>query len=406
MSWLVWWIAAGQSLGAIPDFARGTVEIIAGYGPAMSLADPTIRWGYWAALGIAVAVGFGVRSATRSARDVSSAGLAVVSAFIVFATFKQGFVRNDIGHATLFFGGMIVLVAVLPWGRDRRLEAGLALALAACAFFGITRIDPAAVVNPVQAPKDLAKTVRLTFRSAERDEMVAAGRAQMEATYAVTPATLRALAGRTVHVVPWEIGAAWAYRLRWNPLPVFQDYSAYTAYLDEQNADRLAAPGGPERVLQQEPRTIDSRLPAWDPPRQNVELLCRYRPVTVQKGWRVLQRGADRCGAERTLSTVTARWGQPVSVPRTPAGTMLTVCGDRPEAERARGAAVAGLEARRALRAARRDPGPAGDRRHRRRRPAARRAGGARPARAVPDVACAAEHHLPAGLADRVAVRR
>ena len=38
--------------------------------------------------------------------------------------------RNDIGHATLFFGGMIVLVAVLPWGRDRRMQAGLAIALA------------------------------------------------------------------------------------------------------------------------------------------------------------------------------------------------------------------------------------------------------------------------------------
>jgi hypothetical protein len=147
-----------------------------------------------------------------------------------------------------------------------------------------------------------------------------------------------------VHLDPSGAAVVWAYGLDWRPLPVFQENSAYTGELDEDNADFLTSSDGPERVLRGNPaildpltaRTIDGRNPTWNPPAVNVGFLCHFRAVRTTQHWQVLARAPDRCGEERRIASVETSSGEVVQVP--PAGPGEAVIA------RIHGAGVSGLE--------------------------------------------------------------
>jgi hypothetical protein len=111
---------------------------------------------------------------------------------------------------------------------------------------------------------------------------------------------------------------AWADpKLRWDPEPVLQSYSAYTAALDKIDATFLASRRAPQRVLYR-PLSFDHRDPSWDPPDTMQALYCHYDKLTVSGRWLVLRHVNDRCGPPALLGTVRARFGQRVKVPVAP----------------------------------------------------------------------------------------
>jgi hypothetical protein len=112
--------------------------------------------------------------------------------------------------------------------------------------------------------------------------------------------------------------------MRFDPLPVIQDYNAYTTSLDRLDAADLASRDAPQYILRQ-PRadTIDGRLATMDPPLTQMTIECRYRQVGASQTWQLLVRGADRCGPMRTLKTVVGRQGAVIEVPRVPEDRMV-----------------------------------------------------------------------------------
>lgn len=126
---------------------------------------------------------------------------------------------------------------------------------------------------------------------------------------------------------------------------MLQDYSAYTSALDRLEADRLASPHGPQRILRQAvpvgnpayPQTsIDGRLLAWDPPAKYLAMLCHYLPLATNRTWEVLARVGERCGSPRRLGSVSTRFGAAITVPAPPPGNVVYA--------RIQGAGVAGFE--------------------------------------------------------------
>jgi hypothetical protein len=167
----------------------------------------------------------------------------------------------------------------------------------------------------------------------------------MQGTYALTPEALAALRGHSVAVEPWEVAAAWAYDLDWRPLPIFQNYSAYTSVLDRLNAEAVEDPAGPERLLRENQLAVnpefptadlDNRFGGWDPPEQARAVLCNFAPLWEDERWQVLGRVGDRCGPEREIGSVSAAAGEAVDVPRPGPGEVVFA--------RIDGAGVSGLE--------------------------------------------------------------
>ena len=101
---------------------------------------------------------------------------------------------------------------------------------------------------------------------------------------------------------------------------MFQAYAAYTPYLDELDADRLASEAAPDRVLwltpDDAPLSIDGRSVWFDSPEAKVQMLCRYSLLASAPGWQVLARTADRCASPITVATLTTTAGAVVAVPQ------------------------------------------------------------------------------------------
>ncbi|HVW46492.1 MAG TPA: hypothetical protein VHA76_05525 [Solirubrobacterales bacterium] len=342
------WLLAGQSLGDLPAFVERSVQISAGYSAAMLRSTEVAAWKVTAAtLGaIAVSIALVVVAWLGPYRDRRGrrAGTLLV-ALAAFAIYKEGVVRVDAGHLTVYFANACVLWAAVGFGPGRRWYVP---AVALLVFAASLPLRPAGTehnLNPVDNLHYAFDQARNLASPGRRAAVMEDGRRGAEATYALEPGALAALHGHTVAVEPWEAGAAWAYRLDWRPQPVFQNYSAYTPALDRMNAAMIESPAGPERLLRENAAVVDAEFPTpdldnrfagWDPPEQARAVLCNFAPLYTSERWQVLGRVADRCGPERPLGQFEAAAGQSVPVPTPEPGTVVFA--------RIDGAGVSGLE--------------------------------------------------------------
>jgi hypothetical protein len=174
-------------------------------------------------------------------------------------------------------------------------------------------------VTPFSRAGKLVDEARLLANGGETRRAIAAARTARRNFEAFDPGLVQAIGRRTVHVEPIDTGLVWAQGLRWRPLPVFQSYSAYTAGLDERNAEAVRDPDGPEVILREAIGTFDNRNPAFESPEAMRAILCHFRAPGGPLGrWILLERSEPRCGAERPLKTVKAKLGVPAPVPPPP----------------------------------------------------------------------------------------
>jgi hypothetical protein len=347
---LALWLLTGQSLAAIPTFLDNTWQIVSGYSSAMLRQVDVAPWKVTMATIAAAIVAMATAAASYFAAEYPSRrarwAATAIFALTAFIVFKEGVVRTDAGHLTLFFSTACVLWLAIPWQRGTRWQ-WLWAAAAVIAAVGLPVRPPGMGTNldAVANVKLAAEQVDSLFSPARRHELMEAGRGGMKVTYRLDPATLAALGQRTVAIEPWEVGVAWAYGLNWQPLPVFQNYSAYTSALDELNATAVASPDGPERILRENQLAVfpefdtpdlDGRYLGWDPPAQARAVFCNFTPLSTSERWQVLGRSPDRCGEPHLLRTTEAAPGEAVAVPRPGPHEVVFV--------RIDGAGVSGLE--------------------------------------------------------------
>ena len=306
---LLLWLVSGQSVGDIPGYVVNGKHLVGGYSENFGLADYA-SWYVPAAVALIAAL---------------VAGLCML--VIAFSTVKESVVRLDSAHVPILPSTALLIWLGLPWrGRDLAALGAGAVSLAVFAIQvspGPAGADPDPTAN-VARFVDTAKT---TLQPSRRAQMTESARAQLTAYYALPHRALQAVQGHSVAVMPYEIAAAWAYGLDWKPLPVIQPYAAYAPHLDRLNADAVASPDGPERILRHnlieahgDDRlyAVDRRLETWEAPAQNVAEVCHFVPEVTAERWQVLERVDDRCGEPEVISSVTTSPGEPVRVPRAP----------------------------------------------------------------------------------------
>ena len=250
-----------------------------------------------------------------------------------FIAWKEGFVRQDPGHVALFFAWMLAPWIALRW-RGRYPWTLACFVAVAILYFAATGLRPQNRLQPVENAKTMVTNLRTVFDPARRRSVRAQALTGMRFVYGLDQRTLALLQGKTVDVWLWETGIVWAYGLNWRPLPTFQNYSAYTSWLDERNADALASSEGPERILRHgtnpiavegppslaavTPYSINGRYAAYDSPAAALAMLCNCEALRTTERYQVLGRVRDRCGAPRLLSSTSASNGQNVSIPKPP----------------------------------------------------------------------------------------
>lgn len=315
-------VAAGQGLGNFASYLRGAFAVAIGYGSAMSSSSGR-RAEDWYAVADVVLVALVFALALRGSAPRRQVAVTLMLVLWGWETLKEGFVRHDL-HDLTFFGLIVVALGLARLPRRlvpvQAVSIALAGLLACLANGGL----PSSVRSPVGDVRALYDEVADLSSGARWARVQAMGRYQVRATGdALHPGLVEALAGLTVAAEPWDDALSFGYpQLRWRPEPVLQSYSAYTSYLDSLDASFLSSPRAPERILYQVV-ALDGRDPAWDPPATMMAMYCHYRQLSVSGPWQVLGLVPDRCGQERMVGRVRARFGQAIDVPRQPGELVL-----------------------------------------------------------------------------------
>jgi hypothetical protein len=327
-AWVVGgWLALGQQPLDLVAYGRDSVDIISGYSDAMGVVHPGLRWlaGAFAVLAaLLVAVTYQTSRAWARPRRLALAGLLGV---LLFALWKQGFVRDhfEASFAALALTVLLMTPRSLPrWGSAAVLVAAVVGVMAAAETAPARYLDIPASVG------QLSRQARVSLLPWRWDAAASRTRSQLQAAFKVPPDIVAQLAGRTVAIEPYLAAVPTAYPgFAWRPEPVFQSYSAYTPYLDELNADLLRSPDRPERILRHfSPRTsvtptiphdVNARNYWFEAPAATLERLCRYREIAAGATWQLLADTGLACGPSHVISTVAAARGEAVPVPAAPA---------------------------------------------------------------------------------------
>jgi hypothetical protein len=328
-SFAVGWVLAGQALAGVPDFVIRAAEVVSGYSAAMGTDIAAVGWERPAAIAVGVLL---MASAALAMRDAPwprrVASLALVAVFWLM-TFKQGFVRQGLGNTPEFFvmaaGAGLAVASRLPRAPFRIAPLALTAPLLVLALVVLPTPSLLRSLEPRPHLEFMRQGLDALLRSGKRQQLISEGRRAMRSSYRLDPGILKALQDRPVHIDPWEIGVAWAYRLDWHPLPVIQSYSAYTPQLDRLNAEALSGPQGPMAILRHRnvlaggsESSIDDRFPGWESPAAMRTMLCHYRVARTTARWQLLERSGDRCGLPRAIGVVHSMTGEPIPIPPPP----------------------------------------------------------------------------------------
>jgi hypothetical protein len=307
------WFAAGQGLANIGPYVSTAEQVISGWSTAMQLVGPNAV--LWAALVVALAVFVIAWQSTMSDRPGARAVILLIWLVLGFSVFKEGFVAQEPGHESIYFGTALGAVIAFSWRGVQRSAVLWGLTLVVAIWFMVNLASPLQYVNPGASTRDLANEISTMASAGSRERLVAQSRAAMIAGYGLDPTTQAELAGHSVDVVPSEQSILWAYQLRWTPTPVYEWYYSVTPALDELNARVLASPSGPQRLLRSLSAPVNGRNNLFDSPAAQLSMLCHYAPLSTTGVYEVLARVPNRCGPPRLVQTVRAPWGTLVEVP-------------------------------------------------------------------------------------------
>ena len=314
---LLYWIVEGTPSGLV-QFLRNSADVALGYSEAMAMPGPF--WVAAAAVLSCALLWIGVPLLANERRRVWCAVPPLV--LIGFLCFKHAMVRQD-RHAMPFpFEIAMAALLVVAWANTRRNRIVVGAFSVASLALGIATT---AQLWPQLLPLSLERhTAGAVFRnlSGFLHWKTTVGVIEAETRQNLVSEQLPAefvpyVSGKTVAIYPWETALIKANHLRWQPLPVFQEYVAYTPVLDRLNAHQLIGDAsGPQEILFSW-GAIDGRQMSYETPETWRALLNWYDIQFTTPTWYVLRRrSTPRFDSPVAIAfSVVAQWGQTIALP-------------------------------------------------------------------------------------------
>lgn len=283
ISFITFWLLAGQPLNALPLYLTSMVSIINGYTGAMAAKGDfkeillyvlTFIVFLWALLFEAKARFFS-----------KTIGLLIFSV-VPFLAFKAGFIRHD-GHALI--AGTIILLAGLAVSAiisSNRARAPLIAAI----FVGLY-ID--SNYENISVPSMLI-SAQLTYSNAWRGLTLRIGeKGNLARDFAERLRNLNDKGGLPIlegstDIYSYDQSYLIASGNKWNPRPIMQSYSAYTPLLLTKNQEHLVGKNKPDNIFFKV-QPIDGRIPSLEDGASWPILLGNYQPIQTVNGFLVLK---------------------------------------------------------------------------------------------------------------------
>jgi hypothetical protein len=345
-AYLVWWIAAGQSLGSLPLYLQHSMLIVSGYGQGegftsgddagstritlfiigaaliLTMAAWVYPWGdHFGRRGAGKVIDEAASRGAVVALPVGKSLLGIAGVFgVLLLTFKTGFVRHD-EHEMIATTSLLLLSLALGaalWPRIGKGPGGVTI-IVTCLFsiytlsVSIDRYAHAGLfVQMFRTVGDIPSHIQVARQWATGDPALNDRyQAEMQAIgdFPVPPVqgTVDTYSSGQEYVI--------ANGADYDPRPVIQSYLAYSADLSQLNADFLAGPSAPQTLLMRV-RPIDSHYPAQEDALSWPQMLSRYDVKDASAGWLMLQKSAQpRPFTLEPLQHAAATLGQPIAVP-------------------------------------------------------------------------------------------
>lgn len=315
----VFWVAVGQPPTQVVQYVVRAMSVGSGHAQSMGLELTNNAWEYLVAVVATIVLAVYVaRIKVDGWRWPLWLGLLAG----VWLLFKQGFVRHD-SHSAQYFAvifALAVLVAVLRRSTALAVVAAVSL-IAQAASFGASLW----VVDPARSLRTFAEGATDVVSGSHRNDVQEEARAELRKRTDVPQRFLNRIGHESLRTEPFDQAIAWTYGLTPAILPTLLNYGAYTELLDKMNESWIADDvNGPRFIIRENTRiTLDTRFALWDPPRTELAETCRYHLVDSSDHWLLLERGPNRCGAERQLSSIQVAAGQSVPVPKADHGVVV-----------------------------------------------------------------------------------
>lgn len=259
------------------DYLKTSLDISSGYSSAMSLvSSPWI-------LGFAISELILILLLLTTIASETSVGFSLGLAFVLWITFKHGFVRQDPGgfsHTANFLvlTPFIVSLCIARAKKNRTQKVSFLIynyvLVGAIAFSFLPspfvnqifqNFNPTSIINKSSALLNIQKT---------RNALEERNLVSLESVKLPPPVT-RLLKDKKIDIVSSDILIVEANKLNWKPMPVFQSYSAYTTFLDQKNSQSILS--APRDYIIYQFSTIDGRHPFFDQPETFFNIYCNYK---------------------------------------------------------------------------------------------------------------------------------
>jgi len=292
-------------------------DVAFGYSEAMAIEAAPNLLSYPMALFLAIALVRLTMRWTATGTRRARLGIFLVVLCLLAFSFKQGFTRHDT-HDRLYFGVAAALLATLLASakRPRAVIALLAVSLV-FASGGWSRF------NPIFAREAWKTNLQLLVDHDSQQLSLQQAALAARSEYSLPAAIVSSAKGHPVSVDPWEATLAWAYDFEWRPVPIFQAYGAYTAKLDQINADAIVSAPDDQIVIRGGPSSIDHRNQMWDTPRYLLALACNYVIGPSNQRWMTLHKSSQRCSAPTAILTIEVEAGHQITLPKVLPGQIL-----------------------------------------------------------------------------------
>jgi hypothetical protein len=309
---VVGWLVLGQPIGQLAPWLWASEQLASGYW-IMMIEAPGLGWQYPAVA--LLVIGFIV--ATLPQRDLRWRSVAIFLPY-AYLQFKHGFISHGDQGNQAVIGIVSTTAAALP---DRPLTLPLRtaarLVVAAVVFLSVLVIRfPLSALSPGLTDARALGTSVQTLVSGGRWNAYWHGNVTAVATAArLSPPMAAQLVGG-VQVDPWSARTLWPDIARWQPVPIFQQYIAYTPWLDRTDAHALEGAHAPTSILHAYISGLLERSLFFDAPAYQIALVCHYSTVSTDGIWALVRRTpANRCGAEQLIGSAHVAEGRPIAVP-------------------------------------------------------------------------------------------
>lgn len=288
VAFLALWLIDGQTLADLPYYIGTELELIRGYAPAMNVTNPAYVWQFVVAGALSLSC---LWCANRVAHELPrGARLGFVAAVgaVLWLAAREAFTRHD-GHYWHFFAVVVVLCVIFLLLRADRALIFIALATGAAAYLIATTIF-VPFLKPIDRQQSIvaaSRTLSVLLNLGEGDRVFRDAARSVADEYGMTAELTNVVQSAPTIADPWDISALLSVSGNWAPLPVIQNYSAYTPELDRLNTAALLA--RPRQILRSVPYpAIDGRNPYWESPGYQRLVYCSYEVQMTVPKWQLL----------------------------------------------------------------------------------------------------------------------